>query len=162
MAIIHKTKARRPAGRKPVAARARKRPARRRRSRSRAIHLEQRHLDVLGLGLVALGVLLGFVLYGHWDGGRVGDALAKALAWLIGEARLGFPVAVAGAGALLLMRPLIPTVKPFRAGAILLFAASALALAGNGRLHGFWSAGYFRAHGGILGQSELWVASRLV
>jgi S-DNA-T family DNA segregation ATPase FtsK/SpoIIIE len=162
MAIIRKTKSRRPAGRKRPAARARKRPARRRSARSRPIRLEQRHYDVLGLGLLAMSVLLGFVLYGHWDGGRVGDALAKGLAWLIGEARLGFPVALAGAGALLLMRPLIPTVKPFRAGAILLFAASALALAGNGRLHGFWSAAYFRAHGGVLGQAELWAASRLV
>src|ERR1700687_1846689 len=137
MAVIRKNKRRRPAGRQAAAARGRQRPARRR--RSRAIHLEQRHFDVLGLGLVALGVLLGFVLYGHWDGGRVGDALAKALAWLIGDARLGFPVGLAVAGPVLLLRPLIPTVKPFRAGAILLLAASALALAGNGRGHGFWS-----------------------
>src|ERR1700681_2766166 len=147
MAIIRTTKARRPAGRKPAAARGRKRPARRRRARWRALRLEQRHFDVLGLGLIAIGVLLGFVLYGHWDGGRVGDSLAKGLAWLIGEARLGFPVALAGAGAVLLLPPLIPTVRPFRAGAILLFAASALALAGNGRVHGFWSSGYFRSHG---------------
>jgi S-DNA-T family DNA segregation ATPase FtsK/SpoIIIE len=162
MAMIRKTKARRPAGRKPAAARGRKRPPRRRRARWRALRLEQRHFDVLGLGLIAIGVLLGFVLYGHWDGGRVGDSLAKGLAWLIGEARLGFPVALAGAGAVLLLRPLIPTVKPFRAGAILLFTASALALAGNGRVHEFWSSGYFRSHGGILGQGELWLASRLV
>ncbi len=53
---------------------------------------------MLGLGLVALGVLLGFVLYAHWDGGRAGDSLAKGLAWLIGEARLGIPVALVGGG----------------------------------------------------------------
>ena len=34
--------------------------------------LDQSQRDVLGLGLVALGVFMGFVLYGHWNGGRVG------------------------------------------------------------------------------------------
>jgi DNA segregation ATPase FtsK/SpoIIIE, S-DNA-T family len=111
---------------------------------------------------MAIAVLLGFVLYAHWDGGRVGDSLAKALAWLIGEARLGVPVALAAAGAMLWMRPLLPTLKPFRAGAILLFAAGTLALAGNGSLHRFWTPGYFRVHGGVLGQAELWLASRLL
>jgi len=163
MAILRKAPTRRPAGRKRATP-ARKRPARRRRTRRRRgpIRLQQRHFDVFGLGLVALGVLLGFVLYGHWDGGRAGDWLAKAFAWLIGEARLGIPVALVGAGGVLVMRPLIPTVKPFRAGAILLFAAGTLALAGNGGAHAFWSAAYFRSHGGVLGQGELWAASRLL
>jgi S-DNA-T family DNA segregation ATPase FtsK/SpoIIIE len=161
MAATRKTAARRPARRKRVAPR-RSRRTRRRASRRAPIRLQQRHLDVFGLALVALAVLLGFVLYAHWDGGRVGDSLAKGLAWLVGEARLGVPVALAGAGALLWLRPLLPTIKPFRAGAILLFAASALALAGNGPLHGFWLSTYFRAHGGILGQAELWLASRLI
>jgi S-DNA-T family DNA segregation ATPase FtsK/SpoIIIE len=163
MAMIRNSSRRRPAGRKRVTA-ARKRPARRRRASRRrgSVRLQQRHFDVLGLGLVALGVLLGFVLYAHWDGGRAGDSLAKGLAWLIGEARLGIPVALVGAGVVLVMRPLIPTVKPFRAGAILLFAAGALALAGNGPRHAFWSPGYFRGHGGVLGQAELWAAARLL
>jgi len=163
MAIIRKSTRRRPAGRKRATP-ARKRPARRRRASRRRgpIRLQQRHFDVLGLGLVALGVLLGFVLYAHWDGGRAGDSLAKALAWLIGEARLGIPVALVGAGVVLVMRPLIPTVKPFRAGTILLFAAGALALAGNGPRHAFWSSAYFRGHGGVLGQAELWAAARLL
>jgi S-DNA-T family DNA segregation ATPase FtsK/SpoIIIE len=163
MAMIRKSTPRRPAGRKRATA-ARKRPARRRRASRRRgpVRLQQRHFDVLGLGLVALGVLLGFVLYAHWDGGRAGDSLAKGLAWLIGEARLGIPVALVGAGVVLVMRPLIPTVKPFRAGTVLLFAAGALALAGNGPRHAFWSSPYFRGHGGILGQAELWAASRLL
>ena len=161
MAVIRKNAARRPARRKRAAP-ARARRTRSRRGRRAPFRFQQRHFDVLGLALVALGVLLGFVLYAHWDGGRVGDWLAKGLAWLVGEARLGVPVALAAAGGLLWMRPLLPTIKPFRAGAILLFAASALALAGNGPLHGFWSSAYFRVHGGILGQGELWAASRLI
>ena len=117
---------------------------------------------MLGLALAALGVLLGFVLYAHWDGGSVGDWTAKALAWLIGEAKLGIPVALAGAAVLLWLRPVMPTVRPFRAGAVLLLAARALALAGSAPAHGYWSAAYFRSHGGLVGQSELWAASRLI
>jgi len=163
MAVIRKPAARRPARRKTVAPkRSRRTRARRRRARRSAFHLQQRHFDVIGLAVLAIAVLLGFVLYAHWDGGRVGDSLAKGLAWLIGEARLGVPVALGATGALLWMRPLLPTVRPFRAGAILLFGAAALALAGNGPLHGFWSSTYFRAHGGVLGQGELWLASRLL
>ena len=162
MAINRKTAARRPARRKRAAPSRRRSTRRRRRAGWRTIQLHQRHYDVLGLGLMAIGVLLGFVLYAHWDGGRVGDSLAKGLAWLIGEARLGVPVALAGGGVLFLMRPVLASVKPFRSGATLLFAASALALAGNGPRHGFWSSAYFRAHGGVIGQAELWAASRLV
>jgi S-DNA-T family DNA segregation ATPase FtsK/SpoIIIE len=161
MAAVRKSAARTPARRKRAApARGRRNGARR--GRRAPFRFQQRHFDVLGLAVVAVGVLLGFVLYAHWDGGRVGDWLAKSLAWLIGEARLGVPVALAAAGGLMWMRPLLATVKPFRAGAFLLFAAGALGLAGNGPRHGFWSASYFRVHGGILGQGELWAASRLI
>ena len=107
-------------------------------------------------------MLLGFVLYAHWDGGRVGDSLAKGLAWLIGEARLGVPVALAAAGFAAWVRPLLANLKPLRAGALLLFASATLALAGGHPAHGFWSAAAFRANGGVLGQAELWVASRLI
>jgi S-DNA-T family DNA segregation ATPase FtsK/SpoIIIE len=161
MAATRKPAARRPARRKRAAPQ-RKRRTRRRSTRRGGFQLHQRQLDVLGLALLAIAVLLGFVLYAHWDGGRVGDSLAKALAWLIGEARLGVPVALAAGGAMLWMRPLLPTLKPFRAGAILLFAAGTLALAGDGLLHRFWTPGYFRVHGGVLGQAELWLASRLL
>ena len=48
-----------------------------------------------------------------------------------------------------------------RSGAALLLAAAALILAG-GSAHGFWTASFFRAHGGLLGQAELWVASQAI
>jgi len=115
---------------------------------------------VLGLGLVAVAVFLGCVIYGHWDGGRVGDWLARALASAIGGARLGVPIACAGAGALLVLRPVIPNVRPLRVGAILLFIAATLALAAAGPSHGIWATA--SKHGGALGAAELWAASRLV
>jgi len=160
MGVTRKSAGRRPARRKPAARRRSARPrSRRRRAR---FTFQQRHFDVIGLALVAIAVLLGFVLYAHWDGGRIGDWSAKGLAWLIGQARLGVPVALGATGTVMWLRPVLPTVRPFRSGAVLLFAAGTLALAGNGPLHGFWSSAYVRGHGGVLGQGELWAASRLV
>jgi S-DNA-T family DNA segregation ATPase FtsK/SpoIIIE len=159
MAAVRRAPARRGGARKRSAPRRR---TRRRSSRRTQFHFQQRHYDILGLALAAVGVLFGFVLYAHWDGGSVGDSLARAFAWMIGKARLGLPVALAGGAVLLWLRPVLPAVRPFRTGAILLFAAGALALAGNGPAHGFWSSGYFEVHGGVLGQAELWGASRLI
>jgi S-DNA-T family DNA segregation ATPase FtsK/SpoIIIE len=147
-------------GRKPPRRRATRSRARSRARRSRGFALDQRHYDVIGLALIAAGVFLGFVIYGHWDGGRVGDWLARGLGSIVGDARLGIPVACAGAGALLLMRPALPTVRPFRTGAILLFLASALALAAGGPQHVSWTGA--SAHGGVLGEAELWAAAGLV
>src|ERR1022692_2992081 len=39
--------------------------------------LSQNQRDVLGLALVAIGVFMGFVLYGNWNGGQVGQGLAS-------------------------------------------------------------------------------------
>ena len=148
-------------GRKPARRRAAPASARRRTPAKRPRQgLQQRHYDVIGLALIAAGIFLGFVIYGHWDGGRVGDWLARGLASLIGQTRLGVPVAFAGAGALFVMRPTIPTIRPFRAGAILLFAASALALAVGGPAHVRWAGA--GAHGGLLGEAELWAAASLI
>ncbi len=150
---------RKPARRRP-AARKRAAPARRRRAARPAFRLHQRHYDVLGLGLVAVGVFLGSIIYGHWDGGPVGDWLATAVAWLVGEARVVAPVVFGGAGALLVMRPVLPTLRPLRAGTILLFATSLLALAGSGRPHSTWATA--SRHGGVAGQAELWLVARLI
>src|SRR5580700_1456771 len=43
--------------------------------------LDQRQRDMLGFGMIAVGVFLGFVLYGGWNGGRVGSGLTEALGW---------------------------------------------------------------------------------
>ncbi|HUB76909.1 MAG TPA: DNA translocase FtsK [Solirubrobacteraceae bacterium] len=150
----------------------RRRPARRRTARRvRRLTLDQRSLDVIGLGLVALGVFMGCVLYGHWDGGAVGDGAASAFAWAFGKVRDGVPLAFAGLGALLVLRPLIGSPKPLRASPLFLFAAATLALAANtlgvagaapAGPHRFWVERYFEHRGGIVGQGEDWVATHLV
>jgi DNA segregation ATPase FtsK/SpoIIIE, S-DNA-T family len=143
---------------------ARKRAAPRRRGRRPArrpsFQLQQRHYDLMALALFAAGVYMGFVVYGGWDGGRVGDWLATGLGHLVGQARAGVPVALAGGGALLLLRPQIPSPPPLRLGASLLFAAATLGFAAAGPSRGDWS--HASRHGGAVGQAELWVIAKLL
>src|SRR6185312_3853693 len=140
------TSKRAPAGRRSAggSARARK-PARskakprRRRSRGGLLGrglglpvLEQRQRDVLGLALVALGVFMGFVLYSSGSpapGGRAGHALAVGFGWLLGRARVFAPVTLVLGGGVLLLRPVLPAVRPMRTGLLCLFAGVTLALA---------------------------------
>src|SRR3954468_15912761 len=129
--------------------------------------LEQRHLDLLGLGLVALSVFLGFVLYGDGAGGRAGSALVDGLGWAVGEVRYLAPVAFAAAGAILVLRPVLPAVRPFRAGAVCLFAALTLALAagtlglgpGGGDVR--WERLFVSERGGLAGEGLYWAAGTL-
>ncbi len=160
-------KARKPAARAPAAGR-RPAPARKKPARAPVV-LEQRHYDVLGLGLVALGVFLGVLLYTAADGGRGGQAISTALGWLLGEIRYCAPLACVAIGGLFVLRPVLPSVKPFRTGTILLFSALTLALAADtlglapaGTRTGFWHPAFFETHGGVLGEAELWVASHLI
>jgi DNA segregation ATPase FtsK/SpoIIIE, S-DNA-T family len=134
--------------------------------------LSQNQRDVLGLGLAAVGVFMGFVLYGHWDGGKVGQGLASALGWCFGEARELAPVAFVVSGSALLFAQFMPTRRPLRTGGLCLFAAVTLALAAGtlGVSSGTpadarseqWSSAFLQSHGGILGQGLYWVSHRLV
>ena len=125
------------AARKPASRRSKPRPRARARPRARRSALaslrvpvlEQRHLDLLGLGLVALGVFLAFPLYLSWDGGRWGRRPPTACAISSAQVSYAVPVAVAASGAILVLRPVLPAVRPFRSGALCLFAALTLALA---------------------------------
>ncbi|HEX2015556.1 MAG TPA: DNA translocase FtsK [Solirubrobacteraceae bacterium] len=165
-----RSKSRKPAPRKRAPAKRRPRPAAaRRRAAPRRrgwLALEQRELDVIGLGLVALGVFLALVLYRGIDGGRAGEGMARALAWLLGAIRYGAPVALIGAGALLVLRPALPSLRPFRAGGICLFGALTLALAAGtlglgpstGATPDFHSA-YMEPRGGIVGEGLYWAAT---
>jgi S-DNA-T family DNA segregation ATPase FtsK/SpoIIIE len=135
--------------------------------------LDQGQRDVVGLGFVAVGVFMAFVLYGHWDGGRVGHGLAVALGWCVGEARSLAPVALVVGGGALLLAQVMPTRRPLRTGGLCLFAAVTLALAAgtlgvdsgtpaHGSSSEQWHSAFLQAHGGIMGQTLYWGAHRLV
>ncbi|HEY1539092.1 MAG TPA: DNA translocase FtsK, partial [Solirubrobacteraceae bacterium] len=163
------------AARKTASTRSQAKPKPRARARRSSIdamrvpRLEQRHLDLIGLGFVAVGVFLAFPVYLGWDGGAVGHAATRGLAYLVGQVALGVPVAVVVAGALCVLRPVLPAVRPFRAGALCLFAALTLALAAGtfglgpaGVRHGYWNAHFFELRGGIAGDALLYATATAV
>ncbi|MEJ7824750.1 MAG: DNA translocase FtsK [Solirubrobacteraceae bacterium] len=128
--------------------------------------LEQRHLDLIGLGLVAIGIFLAFPVYLGWDGGVAGQAATDGLAYLVGEVALGVPVAIVVAGALFVLRPVLPAVRPFRSGALCLFAALTLALAAGtfgigppGTRSEYFDAPFFQLRGGIAGDALLYATA---
>jgi DNA segregation ATPase FtsK/SpoIIIE, S-DNA-T family len=135
--------------------------------------LTQSQRDVIGLGLVAVGVFMAFVLYGHWDGGRLGHGLSVGLGWCVGQARTLAPVALVVAGGALLLAQLMPTRRPLRTGGLCLFAAVTLALAAgtlglssgtpaHGPASEQWRSAFLQVHGGIMGQALYWAAHRMV
>jgi S-DNA-T family DNA segregation ATPase FtsK/SpoIIIE len=135
--------------------------------RPRMPRLEQRHFDLLGLALVAAGVFLAFPLFLDWDAGAAGQALTDGLAYLVGAVRYAVPVGLIAAGAVLVLRPVLPSVRPFRAGALCLFAALVLALAAGtlglgpeGVRDGFWHPAFFEQRGGIAGEALFFVTSK--
>src|SRR6478672_8672329 len=123
---------------------------------------EQRHLDLIGLGLVAVGVFLAFPLYAGWEGGEAGQAIVDGLTWAIGRVAWATPVALVAAGALLVMRPALPAgVRPFRAGALCLLAASCLGLAVGTLGFGPGDGAPVAQRGGHLGQVMADASTRL-
>ncbi|MDQ3644058.1 MAG: FtsK/SpoIIIE domain-containing protein, partial [Actinomycetota bacterium] len=131
--------------------------------------LEQHHLDLIGLGLVAGAAFLAFVLYMGEAGGQIGDGAKDGLRLLLGGAAYLVPPALLAAGVILVMRALLPTVKPFRTGAICLLLGVTLGLAagsfgvGPGQTdHSpLLDAGYVSDRGGVLGELELWATRTL-
>ena len=131
--------------------------------------LEQRHLDLIGLGLVAIGVFLAFPLYLGWDGGAAGQAATRGLAYAVGQVAYAAPAAIVATGALFVLRPVLPTLRPFRAGGLCLFAALTLMLAAGtfgigpeGVRRGYWDAPFFEPRGGIVGDALLWTVATAV
>ena len=113
-------------------------PAKKRKSRARRSspaawprlpQLEQRHLDLIGLGLVAAAIFFAFLIYLEWEGGRAGGWAVDGLRHLIGAVHYGVPIALMTAGAILVMRPMLPSVRPFRSGGLCLFLGLVLGLA---------------------------------
>jgi DNA segregation ATPase FtsK/SpoIIIE, S-DNA-T family len=111
---------------------ARRRKPRARRSappsawRARLPVLEQRHWDLIGLALVAAAIFLVFLIYLGWDGGEGGDWVVRGLDDLLGTMHFVVPVGLLAAGAVLVMRPVLPAVRPFRAAAACLLVAGCL------------------------------------
>src|SRR3954453_17631101 len=153
---------------------ARRRPARARRSSVRwpprgLPRLEQRHLDLIGLGLVAVAVFLAFLIYLDWDGGTAGEGAVEGLRWLVGAAHYLVPPALMAAGAVLVLRPVLPAIRPFRAGGLCLFASLSLALAAGtfglgpfGERVRFWDPAYVKPRGGMVGEGLYWATSSLL
>jgi S-DNA-T family DNA segregation ATPase FtsK/SpoIIIE len=131
--------------------------------------LQQRHLDLIGLGLVAAGVYLGCVFYLGWDGGPAGHGLTVALTDVAGQVAYVVPLALAGWGVALVMRPFIAAPAALDAGAVLVLASMLLAYAaqtgGLGPVHparhSYFEPRFFSAHGGVLGESLYWAATSL-
>ena len=131
--------------------------------------LEQRHQDLIGLALVGCAAFFACVFYLGWRGGEAGAAVADGVLFLFGAVAYFTPIALFAAGALLVVRPMLPAVHPLKAGALCLGAALTLGLAagslglgpGETPRDGFLDADYLERHGGLIGESLFWVVSRL-
>jgi DNA segregation ATPase FtsK/SpoIIIE, S-DNA-T family len=151
-----------PTRRKPAT---RKKPAR----RGGLPQLDQRQLDLIGLGLVAAAIFLAFLIYLGWDGGSAGSRAVEGLRWLIGDVHYLVPVALLAAGAIVVLGPILPAVRPFRSGALCLFGGLCLALAAgtlglgpSGARHGFWDPAFVKPRGGMVGEALYWGISSLL
>jgi len=131
--------------------------------------LEQRHWDLIGLGLVAFAAFFACVFYLDGAGGQVGEALASAMLFMFGGVAYGAPVLMFAAGALIVIRPMIPALHPLKTGAACLTAALMLGLAagslglgpGDTPREGFLDAHYLEHHGGLVGESLFWASAKL-
>src|SRR5919202_2353279 len=131
--------------------------------------LEQRHWDLIGLGLVASAAFFALVFYLGWAGGEVGEALAGAILFMFGGVGYAAPVLLFAAGALIVIRPMIPALHPLKTGAACLIAGLMLGLAagslglgpGDTARDGFLDAHYLKHHGGLVGEVLFWASAKL-
>ncbi len=131
--------------------------------------LEQRHWDLIGLGLVAFAAFFACVFYLDWAGGEVGEALAGAILFMLGGVGYAAPVLLFAAGAVIVIRPMIPALHPLKTGAACLTTALMLGLAagslglgpGDTARDGFLDAHYLEHHGGLVGESLFWASAKL-
>jgi S-DNA-T family DNA segregation ATPase FtsK/SpoIIIE len=127
--------------------------------------LEQRHLDLIGLALVAAGVFFAGLIYLGWDGGEGGGWALDGLRRLIGAVHYLVPVALVATGALVVLGPMLPAVRPFRAGGLCLFGALLIGLAagtlglGPGGTAVHWDAAWVRPRAGVVGEGLYWAVS---
>ncbi len=154
---------------RPPKGRKRRRPRGRLRVGIKLPTLDQGQWDLVGLGLVSFAAFFACVFYLGWAGGQVGEAMADGMLVLFGDAGYLAPLALFAAGAVVMLRPMLPTVRPWGVGALCLGAALTLGLAagslglgpGETARDGFLDAEYLRHHGGLVGESLFWVSSHL-
>src|SRR3954470_10075697 len=156
-----------PAKKKPARKPAAKSRARRSAPSFRLPALEQRQLDLIGLGLVGLGLFFAFLVYFGWDGGRAGSQAVEGLRWLLGAGHYLVPFALVAAGAILMLRPVLPAVRPFRSGAICLFLAVTLGLSAGtigpgGERPSWWEPTWVKTRGGMVGETLDWGVETLL
>ena len=104
----------------------------------------------------AAGVFMAFVLYGGWDGGRFGHALAVALGWMLGRARSLTPArvrrrrrgAVAAPGAAGAASAARRCRLPVRRGHARARRRNARH-SGPGPASGDWTSAHLASHGGV-------------
>jgi S-DNA-T family DNA segregation ATPase FtsK/SpoIIIE len=131
--------------------------------------LEQRHWDLIGLGMVAFAAFFACVFYLGWAGGQVGEALAGAILYLFGGVGYAAPVLMFAAGAMIVVRPMIPALHPLKTGVACLTCALMLGLAagslglgpGDTYRDGFLDPAYLKHHGGLVGESLFWSSAKL-
>ena len=103
-----------------------------------------------------------------WDGGQAGDGAVEGLQVLLGAGHYVVPAALMAAGAILVLRPVLPAVRPFKAGAICLFAALSLGLAagtlgiGPGGGPVAWEPEWVKPRGGVVGEGLYWAVSSVL
>ena len=152
---------RKPARRRP--------PARRGGSGFGLPAIEQHHRDLIGLGLIAFGCFLAVVLYGGETGGRAGAAVTDALRFLLGGVAYLAPIGFVAGGVILVVDDVLPSLRPFRAGAICLTLGLALGLSAGSLGLGpgaaphdpLLEASYVSYRGGALGELLFWASSTL-
>ena len=131
--------------------------------------LEQRHWDLIGLGMVAFAAFFACVFYLEWNGGEVGEALAGALLFMFGGVGYAAPVLLFAAGAMIVVRPMVPALHPLKTGTACLTCALMLGLAagslglgpGDTNRDGFLDPHYLKHHGGLVGESLYWTSAKL-
>ncbi|MBN1527749.1 MAG: DNA translocase FtsK 4TM domain-containing protein [Thermoleophilaceae bacterium] len=131
--------------------------------------LDQGQWDLVGLGLVSFAAFFACVFYLGWAGGEVGEGMADGILFLFGGAGYLAPLALFAAGAVVMLRPMLPAVQPWGLGALCLAGALTLGLAagslglgpGDTPREGFLDADYLTHHGGLVGESVFWASSHL-
>src|SRR3954447_3055331 len=131
--------------------------------------LEQRHWDLIGLAMVAFASFFACVFYLDWAGGEVGEALAGAILFMFGGVGYAAPVLLFAAGAMIVIRPMVPALHPLKTGVACLVCALMLGLAagslglgpGDTYRDGFLDPHYLKHHGGLAGEALFWTSAKL-